>query len=242
MGKIYVVGIGPGDAAGMTARAKEVLAACEVIVGYKTYIDLVRPLFPDKEYVENGMRKELERCGICISQAESGRTVALICSGDAGIYGMASPLLEMAEKRNFHDVEIIAGVTAASAGAALLGAPLSHDFCVISLSDLLTPWDLIEKRLLAAADGDFCISLYNPASHARRDHLRRACQILLTRLPSDRCCGIVRNAGREDCSVRLCTLGELEDTTVDMLSTVFIGNSCTRFADGRMLTPRGYAV
>ena len=185
MGKIYVVGIGPGCSRMMTEQAKEVLHGCDVIVGYRTYVDLVREEFSGKIFYESAMRQETERCLKCIEFALEGKTVALICSGDAGIYGMASPLLEMADREGFADVEIIPGITAASSGAALLGAPIGHDVCLISLSDLLTDWAVIEKRLICAAEGDFCIVLYNPASKNRKDHLSKACKILLTRLPPD---------------------------------------------------------
>ena len=221
-GKVYVVGIGPGDARMMTKEAEEILGLCDTIVGYKTYIDLVRDRYPDKEIIENGMRSEVERCQICVREALSGKKVALICSGDAGIYGMASPLLEEAEK------------------AAVLGAPLGHDVCMISLSDILTPFALIEKRLLCAAEGDFCIVLYNPASTKRADYLRRACDILLTRLSPETVCGYVRKIGREGTEKKICTLKELREEKVDMLTTVFIGNTATRAIGWRMVTPREY--
>ncbi len=242
MGKIYVVGIGPGEQAMMTERAKQVLSACDVIAGYKTYIDLVRDAYPEKEFYENGMRGEIERCKACIDFAKDGKTVALVCSGDAGVYGMASPMLEIAQQEAFSGVEIIPGVTAALSGGALLGAPLSTDFCVISLSDLLTPWEVIENRLLSAAKGDFCIALYNPASHKRADYLQKACEILMQILPSDRPCGYVRNIGREGCEKKVCTLAELAKESVDMFVTVFIGNSCTRMAGDKLITPRGYQI
>ncbi|MBQ7678949.1 MAG: precorrin-3B C(17)-methyltransferase [Butyrivibrio sp.] len=240
MGKVYVVGIGPGDEQTMTLRAREVLETCDVIAGYQRYVDLVRERYPSKEFYTNGMRGELERCEACITMAQAGKNVALICSGDAGVYGMASPLLEAAFQAGFHEVEVIPGVTAATSGAALLGAPVGHDFCVISLSDLLTPWETIEKRLRCAAEGDLCIVIYNPASHGRHDHLRRACDILLTVLPPTVCCGLVRNIGREGSTDRICTLEELRDEPADMLTTIYIGNSQTRIVDGRMVTPRGY--
>ena len=239
-GKVYVVGIGPGDARMMTREAEEILGLCDTIVGYKTYIDLVRDRYPDKEIIENGMRSEVERCQICVREALSGKTIALICSGDAGIYGMASPLLEEAEKDGFVDVTIVPGVTAALSGAAVLGAPLGHDVCMISLSDILTPFALIEKRLRCAAEGDFCIVLYNPASAKRADYLRRACDILLTRLSPETVCGYVRKIGREGTEKKICTLKELREEKVDMLTTVFIGNASTRVIGGRMVTPRGY--
>ncbi len=240
MGKIFVIGIGPGDPESLSARAKEALAECDVIAGYKTYTGLVRTLFPDKEIFENGMRGELERCEKCLSLAKEGRKVALICSGDAGIYGMASPMLTAAAREGFEEVEVIPGITSASSGAALLGAPLSHDFCVISLSDLLTPWKLIEKRLKYAAAGDFVIVLYNPASRNRPEHMKKACEILLSELPDERICGYVKNIGRKDTMREICTLKELMSAPVDMVTTVFIGNSETKALNGWIVTPRGY--
>ena len=242
MGKIYVVGIGPGKSDMMTVQAKEALNSSDVIVGYKTYIDLVRDEYSEKEFYENGMRGEIERCEKCVDYAKEGKTVALICSGDAGVYGMASPLLEVAEREGFSDVEIIPGVTAALGGAAVLGAPLSHDFCVISLSDLLTPWEMIERRLRAAADGDFCIAIYNPSSKKRADYLKRACDILMDKLPKETSCGFVRNIGRDGCENKVCTLEELSQENVDMFVTVFIGNSQTKISAGKLITPRGYTL
>ena len=239
-GKVFVVGIGPGDARMMTKEAEDILGLCDTIVGYKTYIDLVRNRYPDKEIIENGMRSEVERCQICIREALSGKKVALICSGDAGIYGMASPLLEEMEKDGFNDVTIVPGVTAALSGAAVLGAPLGHDVCLISLSDILTPFALIEKRLRCAAGGDFCIVLYNPASAKRPDHLKRACDILMAQLSPETICGYVRMIGREGTEKKICTLKELKDHQADMFTTVFIGNAATRMIGGRMVTPRGY--
>ncbi len=240
MGRIYVVGIGPGDKQMMTEQAQKVLEQCDIIVGYKTYIDIAKNFYPDKEYFENGMRQETERCEKCVEFAKDGRTVALICSGDAGIYGMASPLLEVAEEEGFDDIEIVPGITAALSGAAVLGAPVGHDLCIISLSDLLTPWERIEKRLKAAADGDFCIALYNPSSHKRADYLKKACEILMERISPDTACGYVKNIGREGTESKVCSLAELADEQVDMFTTVFIGNSMTRIMGGRLITPRGY--
>ncbi len=242
MGKIYVIGIGPGDEKMMTRAANEALASCDVIAGYRAYTDLVRDRYPDKEYFENGMRGEIERCEKCVELAKAGKTVALICSGDSGVYGMASPLLEIAEREAFSDVKIIPGVTAALSGAAELGAPLAHDFCVISLSDLLTPWELIEKRLRLSAEADLCIALYNPSSHKRADYLKRACEILMETLPADRVCGFVRNIGREGCEKHVCTLSKLAQSEVDMTTTVFVGNSQTKIKGGRLITPRGYDI
>ena len=242
MGKIYVVGIGPDDSDMMTYQAKEAIRKSDIIVGYKAYIDLVKEEFAGKEFFENGMRREAERCEKCIEYAKSGKTVALICSGDAGVYGMASPLLEIAQREGFDDVEVVAGVTAALSGAALLGAPVGADFCVISLSDLLTPWEVIEKRLRCAAEGDFCMAIYNPSSRSRADHLKRACNILLEILPAATACGYVRNIGRDGCVRKVCTLEELKEVKADMFVTVFVGNSKTRITGGRLVTPRGYRL
>lgn len=239
MTKLYVVGIGPGSADDMTLRAMKALKDAQIIAGYGVYVDLIRPLFPDKEYIVTPMRKEAERCRMAIEAALSGKTVAMISSGDAGVYGMAGLLCEMAAGLTI-DIEVIPGVTAALSGASVLGAPLGHDFAVISLSDLLTPWEKIEARLSLAAQADLCIALYNPSSIKRADHLRRACDILLAFLSPDTVCGAVRNISREGQSMRLMTLSALRDYKADMFTTVFIGNSQTRVIDGRMITPRGY--
>ena len=237
-----MVGLGPGSQDMMTGQARRVLDESEIIAGYTAYVDLIKDIYPDKQYYVNGMRGELDRCKACIDYAKEGKTVSLICSGDAGVYGMASPLLELAGREGFDDIEIVPGITAALGGAAILGAPLGHDFCVISLSDLLTPWEVIEKRLICAAEGDLCIVLYNPSSHRRADHLKRSCDIMLTKMSPDTCCGYVRNIGREQTESRICTLRELADEKVDMFVTVFIGNSSTRFENGRLITPRGYTL
>ncbi len=236
------MGIGPGEYEGMTIKASRALENSDVIVGYTVYVDLVREHFPGKSFLTTPMKKEIERCELAFQEAERGKNVAMICSGDAGVYGMASPLLEIALREGFEDVEIIPGVTAALSGAAELGAPLSDDFCVISLSDLLTPWEFIEKRLLSAAEGEFCIALYNPSSKKRAGHLKKACGILMSYLPGDTACGYVRNIGREGFEKKICTLKELQDENTDMFSTVFIGNSKTRIADGKLITPRGYKL
>lgn len=239
MNKLYLVGIGPGDTPNMTGAAMAAMEEADVLCGYTVYLELVRDLFPDKETYTTPMRKELDRCEWAVDQAEQGRTVAMICSGDAGVYGMAGPVLELAEGRDV-EIEIVAGVTAALSGAALLGAPLMHDFCVISLSDLLTTWGKIEQRLCLAAVGDFAIVLYNPRSRKRPEHLRRACEILLRYESPDTVCGWVRNIGREGQCQGLTTLAELGDLDLDMFTTVFIGTSYTRVIDGRMVTHRGY--
>ena len=241
MNKIYVVGIGPGKARFMTDQARQALEEAEVLCGYTVYVELVAPLVPGKETYTTPMTKELDRCRWALQTAASGKTVALVCSGDAGVYGMAAPLLQLAPDYPDVEVEVVAGVTAALSGAAVLGAPLGHDFCVISLSDLLTPWAVIEKRLQCAAQGDFAICLYNPSSRKRADYLQKACDILLAygKAP-ETVCGWVRNIGREGQEKQLLTLGELRDVQLDMFTTVFIGSAGTRNIQGNMVTARGY--
>lgn len=238
--RIFIVGIGPGKEEMMTGEALYALEQADVIVGYTTYVKLLGERFQGKELRATSMRQEVERCRLCFSEAEKGRTVALICSGDAGIYGMASLMLEIGSAYPHTELSVIAGVTAASSGAAVLGAPLGHDFCSVSLSDLLTPWETIEKRLSAAAEGDFVIVLYNPSSHKRKDYLKKACRILLRSVEGDRVCGYVENIGRDGTKAEICTLEELQDREVSMFTTVFIGNSGSEIIDGRFVTKRGY--
>ena len=240
MSKLYVVGIGPGDFESMTLRADNALRGCDVIVGYHVYVDLVKERYPGKELLTTPMTKEADRCRMALDCAKGGKTAALVCSGDSGIYGMAALAYELCGEESEPEIEVIPGLTAACSGAALLGAPLTHDFAVISLSDRLTPWEKIEKRLLGAAQADFSIVLYNPASHGRPDYLRRACEILLRELPKDRICGICRNIGREGESARLLSLEKLMDAEADMFCTVFIGNSMSREIGRNFVTPRGY--
>lgn len=240
MNKIFVVGIGPGGREQMTGQALAALDEAQVLCGYTKYIELVRPLYPDKEVCQTPMTRELERCRIALERAEAGETTAMICSGDAGVYGMAGPILQMAEEFPEVEIEVVPGITAALSGAAALGAPLMHDFAVISLSDLLTPWEVIEKRLDCAGAGDFVVCLYNPMSRRRRDHLARACAILRKHRPGTTVCGWVKNIGRAGEERRLLTLEELEREQVDMFTTVFIGASSTQQLSGRMVTPRGY--
>ena len=239
MNKLFLVGIGPGNAAGITEAAKAALEQSEVLCGYTVYLELVKAQFPDKETYTTPMTRELERCQWAVDRAAEGKTVAMLCSGDAGVYGMAGPVLELAEGRNV-EIEVVPGVTAALSGAAILGAPLMHDFCVISLSDLLTPWETIARRLRCAAAGDFSIALYNPRSKKRPEHLRRACEILLEEKSPNTVCGWVRNIGRTGQCHGLTTLGELGSLELDMFTTVFIGASTTKNVDGYMVTPRGY--
>lgn len=240
-GNLYVVGLGPGDASMLTGQARAALAASDVLCGYTVYVELVKPLFPEKETYTTAMRGEMERCRWALETAAAGKNVALVCSGDAGVYGMASPVLELAKEYPDVRIEVVPGVTAALSGAAVLGAPLGHDFCVISLSDLLTPWSLIEKRLQCAAAGDFALCLYNPASHRRRDHLHRAVEILLAAGKAENTpCATVRNIARPGQQVQFYTLEELRGAPVDMFTTVFVGSSSTFQQDSWMITPRGY--
>ena len=215
--------------------------ALQMVGRAPAYIDLVRPLYPEKETYATGMTREIDRCRWALQTAQTGKTVALVCSGDAGVYGMASPLLELAAEYPDVEVEVVPGLTAALSGAAVLGAPLAHDFCVISLSDRLTPWEMIEKRLACAAMGDFCVALYNPSSKGRPDYLQKAVRILLQNgKGAGTLCGVVRSIGRTGQQSSQMTLAELEHTTVDMFTTVFIGNSATHQVSGWMVTPRGY--
>ena len=240
MGKLYVVGLGPGDYDNMTVRADRALRECDSIIGYHVYVDLVKGRYPDKKTLTTPMTKEADRCRMALEAARGGENVAMVCSGDSGIYGMAALIYELRGEDKEPEIDVIPGLTAACSGAALLGAPLTHDFAVISLSDRLTAWETIERRLEAAAKADLSIVLYNPASHGRPDHLRRACEILLRTLPEDRPCGIARSIGREGESRELLTLGLLKDAKVDMFCTVFIGNASTKLIGGEMVTPRGY--
>lgn len=238
--KLYVVGIGPGAYEKMTIEAAEALKNSDVIIGYTVYVDLVKEHFAGKEFLTTPMKKEVERCKMAFEEAMKGKTVSMICSGDAGVYGMAGLMYEVG--MNYPEVElsVIAGVTAATGGAAVLGAPLIHDFCLISLSDLLTPWEKIETRLLDAAHGDFVICLYNPSSKKRHDYLQKACDLMLKYKSEETVCGIVGNIGRDGESEKVMTLKELRDTQVNMFTTVFIGNSQTKNINGKMVTPRGY--
>ena len=240
MGKLTVVGIGPGNYENMTLRADQALRRCQVIVGYSVYVDLVRERYPDKELLTTPMTREAERCRMALDAARGGREVAMVCSGDSGIYGMAGLLYQLRGEREDPEIDVVPGLTAACSGAALLGAPLTHDFAVVSLSDRLTDWEKIERRLTAAAEADLSLVLYNPASRARPDYLERACDILLRILPEDRPCGVARSIGREGEETALMTLGELRRFDADMFCTVFVGNSQTRVIAGRLVTPRGY--
>lgn len=242
MNKVYVIGMGPGAYEQMTVKAVRTLEQCEVIVGYTVYVDLLKEHFPEKKYLTTGMRREVDRCRMAFEEAEKGALTAMVCSGDAGIYGMAGLMYEVGEDYPDVEIEVIPGVTAAMGGSAVLGAAVGHDVSLISLSDLLTPWELIEERLRCAAKADFVICLYNPSSKKRSTYLQKACEEILVYKPEETVCGIVKNIAREGEQMHILTLKELAHTQVDMFSTVFIGNRQTRIIRGKMITPRGYSI
>lgn len=236
---IYVVGLGPGGEDQLTPRARAALERCDVIIGYKTYIDLIASYFKDgRELVVSPMKGEVQRCEDALRRSLAGHTVGLVSSGDPGVYGMAGIMLEVAAGRD--DVAVVPGVTAACAAAAVLGAPLMHDFAAVSLSDLLMPWELIVRRLEAAAVGDFVICLYNPMSRGRPNNLRLACETLLKIKSPDTAAGWVRNAGRDGEEAHLTTLSKLADEKLDMFCTAIVGNNATKCLNGRLVTLRGY--
>lgn len=239
-GKIFVIGIGPGLLDYMAPRAKEAIELSDVVVGYKLYLDLIEELIKNKSTDFTGMRKEVERCNRVVELAREGKTVSLVSSGDAGVYGMAGILLELVDEEM--DVEVIPGVTAATAAAASLGAPLMHDYVTISLSDLLTEWSLIQKRLHCAGEGDFVVSIYNPRSKGRQEQIVEARDILLQYKSPETPVGIVRNAKRDGEEIVMSTLGNMLDETIDMVTMVIVGNSNTYIKNGRMVTPRGYKI
>lgn len=236
---IYAVGIGPGSSETMTYEARHAIENSDVVVGYKTYIDLIKDIIKDKETVSNGMKQEIDRVKKAVEIAKTGKNVAVISSGDAGVYGMAGLVLELAEDE---DVKIISGVTASTAAAAVLGAPLMHDFCHISLSDLLTPLDLIYKRVELASQGDFVICIYNPRSNGRPDYLKNAVEIIKKYKQCSTPVGIVKNAERENQKSIVCTLDTIDYDEIDMLSIVIVGNSSTYIKNNKIITRRGYKL
>jgi precorrin-3B C17-methyltransferase len=243
-GRIVVAGLGPGDPSLLAPLALEALRRADVVAGYKGYIDLVAPaLLEGKSVISTGMTGEVERVNRALDEAASGAEVCLVCSGDPGIYAMAGLVLEAMERRGLEravDYECVPGIPAFAAAAALLGAPLMHDFACISLSDLLTPWKTIERRLDAAAGADFVIALYNPRSRRRADHLERALEIIGHHRAPQTPVGIVNRAYREGQRTTLAALDAVDPTSVDMQTVMVIGNSATRVSAGRLLTPRGY--
>ncbi|HHY03679.1 MAG TPA: precorrin-3B C(17)-methyltransferase [Thermoanaerobacterales bacterium] len=243
MSWIKIVGIGPGSLDDMTRRAFNALKECDVVVGYKTYIKLINTIIQDKQIFDSGMRQEITRCQKALELAASGKNVCVISSGDPGIYGMAGLVLELSQRQGLNtDIQVIPGISAINSAASILGAPLMHDFAVISLSDHLTPWELIEKRLDMAAQADFVIALYNPKSRERRNHLNKAIEIILKHKAPDAPAGIVKNASREGQMVMITTLSEIPKQDVDMTSIIIIGNRHTFTSEGKMITPRGYDI
>jgi precorrin-3B C17-methyltransferase len=238
MGKLYVVGIGPGGIEHMSLRAKEVVEKSDIIVGYNKYIEMIKPLTKDKEIYSNGMKGEEERCREALKLSKD-KNVALISTGDSGIYGMAGLILELREDE---EVEIIPGITASSAAASILGAPLMHDNCNISLSDLMTDYQDIKKRVKLAAEGDFVISLYNPKSKGRPHYLMEAIEIIKEFRGENTPVGVVKNALREGQEYWVTTLKDFTDEEVNMFSIVIIGNSKSFIKDGFFITPRGYKL
>lgn len=235
-----MVGLGPGDEAFLTPQAAQALQTADVVIGYSTYIRLIQPLLHDQTVLASGMKKEIDRAQAAVTLALEGKHVAVVSSGDPGVYGMAGLVLEVAPATL--PVTVIPGVTAATSAAAALGAPLVHDFAIISLSDLLTPWSTIKKRLAAAASADFVIVLYNPRSRGRQEHLRQALEIILTHRSGSTPVGFVKNIGRPGESTVISTLAELPVEQVDMSTTVIVGNSQTKVVHNKMVTPRGYKL
>ena len=240
--QLAIIGIGPGNREGLTAEALEEIGNADVVVGYPLYLKLISDITIGKELISTPMRKEIERIRMAFEQALKGKRVVLVCSGDAGIYGLASPAYELSPEYPDVDLHVVSGVTAAASGAALLGAPLGNDFCTISLSDYLTPWEMIAKRLSAAAEADFVIVLYNAGSNKRPDALKNACAVLSERIEAKRCCGIAENIGREGETARILPFAELSVLQVGMTATVFIGNSQSKFVGCHLVTPRGYVI
>ncbi len=236
---LYVVGIGAGSRDGMTIAAEKAIISSELIVGYTKYVELLREHFPEKKYSSTGMKQERERVEFALKEA-ADKTVSLVCSGDSQLYGMAGLAYELSGSYPDVEIKVVSGVTAAFSGGAVLGSPLTHDFAVISLSDLLTPAEKIRKRLECAAECDMVIVLYNPSSKSRADYLQKACDIVLKYRSGDTVCGYVRNIGREGEESRIMTLAELRNTAADMFTTVYIGSSETKVIGGKMVTPRGY--
>ncbi len=246
-GKLYVVGLGPGASSQLTAAARRALEESQVIVGFRTYVGLIQELLAGKEVLASGMRQEVGRARKAVEAAAAGKTVAVISSGDPGIYGMAGLIYEVLREMGWHraegmEVEVVPGVPALSGAAALLGAPLMHDFAALSLSDLLTPWEVIARRIELAAQADFVVVLYNPKSTQRTRQLVEAREILLRHRAAETPVGVVRNGYREGQQVVVTDLEHLLEQEIDMLTTVVVGNSASFTFEGLMVTPRGYGA
>lgn len=241
-GRLFVVGLGPGERAAMTGQALGALRQAEVIIGYDGYFTWIADLTADKECLALPLTQEAERARLAVEHLRRGRVVCVISSGDPGVYGMASLVLEHLGGESADDIAIVPGVSAVNAAAALLGAPLGHDFAVVSLSDLLTPWELIERRLRAAAEADFVLAILNPKSHRRDWQFRRAQELLTSCRSPDTPVGIVRNAYRPEQTIERTTLANMAEAFVDMFTTIVIGNSQTKRLGECLVTPRGYRL
>lgn len=240
---LYVIGLGPGKKDLMSKEALDALEVCDIIVGYSTYVRLIKDLIKNKDIVATGMRQEIDRCQKAIDLAhETGKNIGVVSSGDAGVYGMAGLILELLDENDDLEVTVVPGITASLGAAAVMGAPLMNDFCHISLSDLMTPWEMIEKRLHAAAQGDFVVCLYNPRSKGRPEHLSKAFEIMSQYKSKDTIVGIGKDIGRKEEEIILTTIGELDENLVDMTTIVLVGNKETYVKNGRMITPRGYTL
>lgn len=239
MAKLYVIGIGPGGREHMTLKAVDSIKKSSAIVGYKPYIEYLEELTEGKELFSTGMRGEVERCKKAIDLVKEGKDTAIVSTGDAGLYGMAGPILELSKEI---DVEIVPGVTAGFSAAAELGAPIMHDYASISLSDLLTPWEVILKRAEKAAEGDFVIQIYNPRSKGRKDHLEKVVDIISKHRKKETPVGIVKNSGRGGNEITITTLDSIDYEKIDMLTVILIGNSNTYIENDKMITPRGYKI
>ena len=239
MAKLYVIGIGPGSRENMTFKAVDTIKKCKAIVGYGPYIDYLEELTEGKEIFSTGMKGEVERCKQAIELVREGKDTAIVSTGDAGLYGMAGPILELSEGI---EVEVIPGVTAGFSAAAELGAPVMHDYACISLSDLLTPWEVILKRAEKSAQADFVMQIYNPRSKGRKDHLKTVVEIILKYRKSDTPVGIVKNSGRDGREITITTLGNIDYKQIDMLTVLIIGNKTTYIENGKIITPRGYNI
>ena len=243
MGKIIIAGLGPGNEGDMTLAVREALQSADVVVGYQYYFQFIKPYVrEDCECVDTGMKKERQRAEQAFELAEQGKTVVVISSGDAGIYGMTPLIYEMQRHHAATDIEVssLPGISAFQKAASLLGAPIGHDLCIISLSDLMTPWEVIERRIKAAATGDFVTAVYNPKSHGRYWQLYRLQELFLQERSAETPVGYVRQAGRDDEEIKITTLGAFDPEDVDMFTVVLIGNSQSYIADGHIITPRGY--
>lgn len=237
MAKLYVIGIGPGGRDDMTLRSLKAIDDSQVVAGYKFYIELIGDLLEGKEVIQTGMKKEIDRCRMAVESVKNGKNTCIVSTGDAGLYGMAGPILQMSEGI---EVEVVPGITSSLSAASVLGAPVMHDFCTISLSDLMTSWQTIEKRIQLAAQADFVIAIYNPRSVGRSEHLKRAIDIIARYKPLETPVGIVRHSGRDGETKTISRLDSIDYESIDMMTVLIIGNRETYTREDLIITPRGY--